>query len=81
MQSKRMSFAEACTNIAIGYLISVATNFVVLPLFGYRTSILESFQIGAVFSAVSIVRSYTLRRIFNRIKHENPANRHRKEGQ
>lgn len=60
-----MSFAESCTNIAVGYLISVATNFVVLPLFGYQTSVAESFQIGAIFSAVSITRSYILRRIFN----------------
>lgn len=63
-----MSLVESCTNIAVGYLISVITNFIVLPLFGYQTTVVESFQIGAIFSAVSIIRSYTLRRIFNRMR-------------
>lgn len=68
-----MSLVESCTNIAVGYLISVATNYVVLPLFGYQTTVVESFQIGAIFSIVSIARSYILRRIFNA---KNLASRH-----
>lgn len=65
MQSKRMSFVESCTNIAIGYGVSVITNAVVLPLFGLHPSTADNFLIGAVFTVVSLIRSYALRRVFN----------------
>ena len=67
MQSKRHSALEAVANVAIGYLISVAANVVVLPLFGYAVSIADGFAIGLVFTAISLVRSYALRRAFNRL--------------
>lgn len=62
-----MSATEAATNIAIGYLVSVAANIIVLPMFGYDVTIADSFAIGLAFTAISLARSYTLRRIFNRI--------------
>ena len=67
MQSKRHSALEAVANVAIGYLISVAANVVVLPLFGYAVSVADGFAIGLVFTAISLVRSYVLRRAFNRL--------------
>lgn len=65
MQSRIMSAVEASANVAIGYLVSVAANLLVLPLFGYDVSIADSFMIGLAFTAVSLVRSYLLRRAFN----------------
>lgn len=62
-----MSATEAATNIAIGYLVSVAANIIVLPAFGYDVTIADSFAIGLAFTAISLARSYILRRIFNRI--------------
>lgn len=62
-----MSAFEASANVAIGYLVSVAANFLILPLFGYDVSVADSFAIGLAFTAVSLVRSYVLRRIFNRM--------------
>ena len=67
MQSKRNSAFEAATNVAIGYLVSVLANVLILPLFGYNVTIGDSFAIGLAFTAVSLVRSYVLRRIFNRL--------------
>ena len=74
MQSKKHSALEAVANVAIGYLISVAANVVVLPLFGYAVSVADGFAIGLVFTAISLVRSYALRRAFNRLsgKRRNP---------
>lgn len=66
MQSKRNSAFEAITNVIIGYLVSVAANVLILPLFGYNVTIGDSFGIGLAFTAVSLVRSYVLRRLFNR---------------
>jgi|TARA_R110000744_G_scaffold879_2_gene3281 hypothetical protein len=67
MQSKRNSAFEATTNVAIGYLVSVLANVLILPLFGYNVTIGDSFAIGLAFTVVSLVRSYVLRRIFNRL--------------
>ncbi len=65
-----MSLAEAVLNTAIGYLVAVATQFAVFPLFGLKVGVLENLGIGLVFTAVSIVRSYALRRLFERFRHD-----------
>ena len=67
MQSKRNSAFEAATNVIIGYLVSVLANVLILPLFGYNVTIGDSFAIGLAFTVASLVRSYVLRRIFNRL--------------
>jgi len=67
MQSKRNSAFEAATNVAIGYLVSVLANVLILPVFGYNVTIGDSFAIGLAFTAVSLARSYVLRRLFNRL--------------
>lgn len=63
-----MSFVEALTNVAVGYVIAVVTQIVVFPLFGLVTSFGETMAIGAVFTGISIVRSFTLRRLFEAIR-------------
>lgn len=65
MQSRKHSAIEAVCNVAVGYLVSVAANVAVLPLFGYQVTAGESFAIGLVFTLISLVRSYALRRVFN----------------
>lgn len=65
MQSRRGSFIEAVANIALGYSIAVAVNIVVFPLFGFFPSPRQHAQIGAVYTVISLVRSYFLRRLFN----------------
>ena len=67
MQSKRNSAFEAFTNVVTGYLVSVAANVLVLPMFGYNVTVFDSFAIGLAFTAISLVRSYVLRRVFNRL--------------
>ena len=66
MQTKTQSFIESLTNILIGYTISVLANLFVLPLFGYEVSISKSAGIGLVFTAISLIRSYIIRRWFNK---------------
>ena len=70
MQSKRNSAFEAIANVVIGYLVSVLANVLILPLFGYNVTIGDSFAIGLAFTVVSLARSYVLRRLFNRIEHD-----------
>ncbi|MHA6645645.1 DUF7220 family protein [Mesorhizobium sp. A623] len=63
-QTRTMSLVESLTNVAIGYGIAVVTQIVVFPLFGLSTTIAENMVMGAIFTVVSIVRSYSLRRLF-----------------
>ena len=65
MQSRWMSLVESATNIVVGYCLAVLTQVLVFPLFGLSVSLGENLGIGAVFTVVSLVRSFVLRRIFN----------------
>ena len=65
MQSRLMSLVEAWANVFVGYWVSVAANFVVLPWFGFDVSAGQAIGMGVIFTAISLVRSYLLRRWFN----------------
>lgn len=64
-QSPRASAAEALLNILIGFWISVLTNVLLLPLWGYQVSVTQGVEIGLAFTLVSFLRSFALRRLFN----------------
>ena len=70
MQSRWMSLVESVTNIAVGYGIAVLTQIVVFPVVGFDPSLSDNLLIGAAFTAVSLIRSYALRRLFNMIGFE-----------
>jgi hypothetical protein len=63
-QSRRMSLVEAIANVAVGYAIAVLTQILVFPLFGLQVSLSDNLAIGAAFTAISLTRSYMLRRLF-----------------
>ena len=63
-QSRRMSLIEAATNATVGYALAVVTQIVVLPWFGLHPSLGENLMIGALFTVISLVRGYALRRLF-----------------
>jgi hypothetical protein len=67
-QSRRMSFVESLANVAVGYGVAVATQIVVFPYFGLETTMSENLTIGAIFTVVSVARSYSLRRVFEMIR-------------
>jgi hypothetical protein len=67
-QSRRLSLIEATTNVAVGYALAVITQIVVFPLFRLQVSLGDNLAIGAVFVGVSLVRSYALRRLFERLR-------------
>ena len=65
MQSKKQSLIETLTNVGIGWFISFIANMLVLPLFGYNINLTDGLLISIIFTIISIVRGYVVRRIFN----------------
>lgn len=67
-QSKRMSLLESLINVAVGYGVAVTAQIAVFPMFGLEVPLSDNLVIGAIFTAISIVRSFTLRRVFEGIR-------------
>jgi hypothetical protein len=65
-QSRRLSLVEAFTNVAVGYVLAVITQILVFPWFGIHSSLGENLAIGSMFTGISLLRSYALRRLFER---------------
>lgn len=64
-QTKLGSLYEAIANVVIGFAINYFANFLILPLFGFHITPGANFVMGLLYTAVSVVRSYTIRRWFN----------------
>ena len=67
-QSRLMSLLESIANVLVGYGVAVATQMAVFPLFGLAVTVAENLLIGLIFTVVSIVRSYALRRSFEALR-------------
>jgi hypothetical protein len=55
---------EAVTNVVLGFVLALVVQAVIYPLFGIRTTFMTDGTIAVVFTAVSLVRSYLVRRAF-----------------
>ena len=67
-QSRLMSLVESLANVLVGYVVAVITQMAVFPLFGLAVTVTENLLIGLIFTVVSIVRSYALRRGFEALR-------------
>jgi hypothetical protein len=67
-QTRRGSALETLAGTAIGYLVAVAANALILPAFGITTNARQNFGIAAAFTLVSLVRGYVVRRLFNALR-------------
>lgn len=63
--NRAQSAIESAANVAIGYGVAVASQIAILPLFGVRLPLSDNLLIGAYFTAISLARSYVVRRMFN----------------
>jgi len=72
MQSRLGSFLESLANVAIGYGVAVGAQILVFPLFGVVIPMNSNLLIAIIFTLVSLVRSYLLRRLFNLLHRTSP---------
>ena len=66
MQTKLQSLIEAWANILVGFGVAVLAQVVCFPWFGIQVSVGSNLKIGVIFTVVSLVRSYAIRRAFNK---------------
>ena len=63
------SIVEAKAHIAVGFGINFAANMLILPLFGFHDLTLgKNLVIGLLYTGISLVRQFVLRRYFNSLK-------------
>ena len=71
--SRKKSLVETSLDIFLGFLMFLPVNYFVLPLFAEMIaehSLLAAIQIGIMFSAISLVRKFTIRRWFEKMRAE-----------
>ena len=66
MQTKKHSAFESVVNVIAGYTTAIITQIVVFPVFGIETSTSDNMKIALIFTVISLIRSYVIRRSFNR---------------
>lgn len=64
-QSRLESLIESVINIVIGYNVALLSQWLIFPMFDIHVSLTDNLLIGAWFTAISLVRSYVIRRWFN----------------
>ena len=74
MQLKRHSLFEAIVNILVGYTVNIIANLVVFPLWGWTISVRQSIEIGVIYTIISLIRSYCLRRVFTHLTEKTNSN-------
>ncbi|MCO5083551.1 MAG: hypothetical protein M9955_18070 [Rhizobiaceae bacterium] len=67
-QSRTMSLVESVANVMVGYGVAVVTQILIFPVFGLHTTLAQNLKMGAIFTIVSIARSFALRRVFEAIR-------------
>lgn len=60
----RRAIAEAWVNILIGFSVNYIANLIILPLAGAHISAASNWWMGWLYTVVSIVRQYAIRRWF-----------------
>lgn len=66
-QSVRGSALEAVANVVAGFLVALALQAGLHALFAIRSTSSQQLWIAATFTAASLLRSFALRRLFERL--------------
>ena len=69
--SRKKSLVETSLDIFLGFMMFLPVNYFVLPLFAEMIaehSLLAAIQIGIMFSTISLIRKFALRRWFEKMR-------------
>ena len=65
MQKRSHSAIESVTNQVVGFTLGVLIQAYLYPVFGINIPLSQNFVLVAIFSLVSFLRGYIIRRLFN----------------
>ena len=64
-QSKLESLIESAINTGLGFLVAMVTQILIYPLFDIDVTMGDQSLLALIFTAMSLVRGYIVRRYFN----------------
>lgn len=64
-QKRQHSLLEVITSTVLGFIIAVVTQIVIFPLFGVNVSLNQHIFMTLIFTIISTIRAYYVRRLFN----------------
>jgi hypothetical protein len=66
MQSKIQSIMESAVNVGSGFIISFIVQTLIMSAYGVNFTLAQNFSITVIFTVTSFIRSYIIRRVFNK---------------
>lgn len=71
-QSRAASFFETLTGTVTGFILSIWVQRLLFPVMGHNLALAENMVVASVFTAVSLLRGYVVRRTFNAFRDQLP---------
>jgi hypothetical protein len=71
-QSRSASAFETLTSTVLGFLLSIWVQRLLFPALGHNLALTENMDVASVFTAVSLLRGYVVRRTFNALRDQLP---------
>ena len=71
LDTRKKSITETIIDVSTGFVLFLPVNFFVLPLFVDEIasqSIIGILSISGIYTSIALVRKYTLRRLFERMR-------------
>lgn len=71
-QSRSASAFETLTSTVMGFLLSIWVQRILFPAMGHDLALTENMIVASVFTVVSLLRGYAIRRTFNALRDQLP---------
>lgn len=68
MQTRKQSIIEILLTTFIGMVISLIAQMIIYPIYNIPVTFKQNIHITIIFTFISIIRGYFIRRIFNNKK-------------
>lgn len=65
-QSKLESLIESVITVGSGLIDAVIIQLLIFPLYDIEITLFENIQLATIFTSISIIRIYIIRRYFSR---------------
>lgn len=64
-QPRLHSLYESFVNIGVGLITSVLGQLIIFPMVGIQASLTQNLGVAVLFTILSVIRHYSIRRLFN----------------